>query len=122
MPEIEIRLVGDADKQPLLDLEHDYQTNYVWQMERMFEEGQMNINFREVRLPRPVRVQYPHATQYLTEEWVKDAAVLAAYLNTVAVGYIRFKIIQTSKSIWVTDVVVREALRRKGIDLGRRAL
>ena len=56
MPSIEIRpaILNDL---PLLNaIEHTYETLYTWQMDRTINESQVMVNFREIHLPRPVRV------------------------------------------------------------------
>jgi ribosomal protein S18 acetylase RimI-like enzyme len=118
MPEIEIRPATQEDAQSLFDLEHNYSTQYVWQMERNFEEGQTNINFREIRLPRAVHVKYPHPLEQLEVDFFNNATVLLGLFKGVQVGYIRFTHLLPSKNVWVTDLVVRENLRRKGIASG----
>ncbi len=59
MPQIEIRPATLGDLTKLVAMEHSYKTNYVWQMDMVDEEGHMGVTFREVRLPRPVKVEYP---------------------------------------------------------------
>jgi ribosomal protein S18 acetylase RimI-like enzyme len=114
MPEIEIRPSIVPDFPTLIDLEHTYRTSYVWQMDRVLEEGQMRINFREIRLPRPVQVDYPHSPDLMETEW-KRSTMLTSVFKGVPVGYIRFEGQQQPGHIWVKDVVVRENLRRQGI-------
>ena len=69
MPEIEIRPAVDADIPSLMALDHNYASEYVWQMEVQREEDdedhQIRINFRQMRLPRSVRVEYPFSGEHL---------------------------------------------------------
>jgi len=118
MPEIQIRHATPDDTQTLLDLEHDYVTQYVWQMERTLEEGQVTVNFRQIRLPRSVHVKYPHTSDHLEESFLKDCTVLVAVIKEIPVGYVRFSTQMPVRNVWVNDLVVREAIRRKGIASG----
>ena len=115
MPEIEIRPVEIADLNPLLLMDHSYQTAYVWQMDRFSEKGQISIYFREVRLPRPVRIDYPNPPEKVAAEFVMTQGLLVAILEGSPVGYIHIKENQNTSTAWVTNLMVREDLRHKGI-------
>jgi len=115
MPEIEIRPAVSADIPSLLQLEHDFKTSYVWQMERQFLEGQVTINFREIRLPRTVRVEYPHSRNGFTEHWKEYSAVIVAVHQGEPVAYINIVEQTIPATGWVTDLVVRDNLRRQGV-------
>jgi len=114
MPEIEIRPADLQDFGQLLNLDHSYQTSYVWQMDRTFEEGQISIFFREIRLPRHVKVDYPHSPKFLTQT-LPQATLLVAILDNLPVGYVSVVEHLAPNSSWVTDLVVDEKSRRKGI-------
>lgn len=119
MPQIEIRPAVSADVPYLMELEHYYQTHYVWQVERTStEEGHVQVNFREVRLPRQVRVEYPHSPAWLKDAWNRVPALLVAVYREEAVGYITVTEQLSASTAWVQDLVVAEKLRRKGIASG----
>jgi|WetSurMetagenome_2_1015567.scaffolds.fasta_scaffold160232_2 GNAT superfamily N-acetyltransferase len=118
MPEIGIRPATASDWQNLIAIDNAYQTSYVWQMDRNIDVGQVTVNFREVRLPRAVRVDYPRTTQRLGEEWSKPAMILKASLDTMMVGYIRVDETLSPSTAWVTDLAVRPDVRRQGIASG----
>ncbi len=116
MPEIEIRPAGASDLPYLIKIEHAYQSLYVWQMDRTLEDGQIIIHFRQTRLPRPVRVEYSGSHPLLNQEnWPRYQAVLLATISRTPVGYIGLSDQFTPKTLWITDCVVREDLRRQGI-------
>jgi len=115
MPEIEIRPTVAADMPVLLKLEHSFNTNYVWQMERLIEEGQISVGFREVRLPRSVKVEYPRSIELTQQLWPQRQAMLTATIENVPVGYMRLEDQFSPNSAWISDVVVGEKIRRKGI-------
>lgn len=114
MPQIEICPVSDQDIEKLVELDHSYQTAYVWQMDRSFEEGQISTFFREIRLPRNVRVEYPHSPTRLLET-LPQAAVLVALYKSNLVGYVSVKEHVIPHSAWISDLMVTEKLRRQGI-------
>ena len=115
MPEIGIRPTISTDLSELTSLEHSYQSTYVWQMERNVEDGQILVSFREVRLPRKVRVEYPRSPELIHLEWSQRLEMLTATLQEIPVGYIRLEDHFSPSTAWVTDLVVRENMRRQGI-------
>jgi ribosomal protein S18 acetylase RimI-like enzyme len=115
MPEIEIRPVLPADLSVLAALDHSCEAEYVWQMERQFEEGQMSFSFRQVRLPRKVMVDYPRPVELLQQERFERLAVLVAVMGGRPVGYVRLKDDVLPGAAWLSDLVVDTLARRKGI-------
>lgn len=116
MPEIQIRPAVASDLPSLIKIEHGYQSQYVWQMDRLIEDGQIQINFRQTRLPRPVRVDYTGSHPLLNEEnWSRYQAVFVATIGDLVVGYIGLSDQLAPKTMWVTDCAVREDHRRCGI-------
>lgn len=115
MPEIEIRPAVPGDLATLANIDHTYQTAYVWQMDRALEKGQVNIHFRQVRLPRPIRVEAPVSPEVTGPDSCIRAGLLVALHGGLQVGYISLKEIQPSSTAWVLDLVVRDSERRHGI-------
>ncbi len=115
MPEIEIRPAISDDISHLIALDHNYSSDYVWQLDIQREENQVVVNFREVRLPRSVRVDYPRLVQTLADDWTDRAALLIARLEDRPVGYISLLDDITPATVWVSDLVVERRLRRQGI-------
>ena len=118
MPEIEIRPTISSDIHEFIRFEHSYQTSYVWQMERVVEDSQISLSFREIRLPRLVRVDYPRPIELLEQKWSQRLAMLTATMEQVPVGYIRLEDHFSPNTVWVTDMVVRQSERRQGIGTG----
>jgi ribosomal protein S18 acetylase RimI-like enzyme len=115
MPEIEIRPAQLADIAPLMQMSWNYQSLYVWQMDRILEKGLISVHFRETRLPRPVKVEYPTPLERLTQALGQMNGVLVAALDGQAVGALIAKENQGASTAWVTDMVVDSELRRKGV-------
>jgi GNAT superfamily N-acetyltransferase len=116
MPEIEIRPAVLEDMPYLEKIEHSYQSLIVWQMDRILQDGQITINFRQTRLPRPVRADYAGSHPVVSEHtWPSYQAVLVATITKFPVGYIGLVEQATPKTLWITDCAVREDMRRKGI-------
>ena len=115
MPEIEIRPAISSDIQALMAIDHTYSSDFVWQMEIQAEEAQIGVSFREIRLPRSVRVEYPRPTHSLADEWTQRSGLLVALLNEEIVGYISMMLNIAPVTTWVTDLTVMRRLRRQGI-------
>lgn len=115
MPQIEIRPAIASDIAYLVAIDHSYRSNYVWQMDVGGEENQVTVSFREVRLPRSVRVEYPRTPQGLVNDWSRRSAILVALINGRPVGYISLNENIAPTTAWTTDLVVGEEVRRQGI-------
>ena len=115
MPEIEIRPAKSTDIPALMAIDHNYSTDYVWQMEIDAEEKKVAVSFREIRLPRSVRVEYPRPASSLADEWTQRSGLLVALIDEAPVGYISLTLNVAPITAWVTDLVVAPRLRRQGI-------
>lgn len=116
MPEIEIRPAIEADIPTLTALDHSYTTEYVWQMDvGRKAEGRIEIVFRQVRLPRSVRIEYPRRASHLAENWAERDGLLVAVHAGQPVGYAGFRLDVAPLTAWVSDLVVSGSIRRKGI-------
>ena len=115
MPAIEIRPAALLDLTELMKIEHSFDTTNVWQMDRSLETNQVVINFREIRLPRAVHVEYPRSLDFFGEEGFQQSILLVALLSGTPVGYIRLKEEMEPHTVWVRDLAVSRDVRRKGI-------
>ena len=115
MPEIEIRPAIASDIPRLVAMDHSYTSDYVWQMEIQHGEEQVIAKFREVHLPRSVRVDYPRAHRRLKEDWTQRSGLLVAVFAGEPVGYVSMLLNITPDTCWVSDLVVKRRLRRQGI-------
>jgi GNAT superfamily N-acetyltransferase len=117
MPEIEVRPAVADDIPTLTSLDHHYTSDHVWQFDfqRDREIDQITANFRKVRLPRAVRVDYPRSPRNLVEEWTSRDGLLVAIYEDTPVGYISLITDLPTNTTWVTDLIVERRLRRKGV-------
>ncbi len=115
MAEVEIRPSLTSEVDTLLNIDHWVETNRVWQMDRLQDEGQLTIQFREMRLPRLVRVGYPRPPASLRDEWSNRALILTASVQDEVAGYLDIQIDTFNTVAQVMDVVVKPSFRRQGI-------
>jgi ribosomal protein S18 acetylase RimI-like enzyme len=121
MPQIQIRSATALDIAAMIGLNHNYETDYVWQIDvQQPEEGEMLVAFREMRLPRPARAEYPRSPQTLQDDWQKRPGLLIATMMQGAapaevIGYVSLSKDVLPATAWITDLVVTPNLRRMGI-------
>jgi RimJ/RimL family protein N-acetyltransferase len=114
MPEIEIRPAVATDIKTLISLDHASESDYVWQLDVHRNTGEVDIQLREVRLPRTVSVHYPRPTQTFVDDWNKTSTLVALSSNQL-VGYLRMTDQLVPGTVWITDLVIGKNFRRKGI-------
>jgi len=115
MPEIEIRPAIASDIPRISALDHSYTSEYVWQMEFQQTDGQVIAKFRQVHLPRSVRVEYPRPHRKLVDDWTQRSGLLVAVFAGEPVGYISMMLNVCPVTCWVSDLIVKRRLRRQGI-------
>lgn len=114
MSTFEIRPAASSDLPRLTTLDHSCSSDYVWQLELRSEAKRVTADFHEVRLPRSVKVTYPHNPSALMDEWTKRDVLLVAVQDGMPVGYVGAVDEQVSAVAWVTDLVVAPEVRRRG--------
>lgn len=115
MPEIEVRPALTPDLSVLAEIDHTSVTEYVWQMDRSFDVSQLAVSFREIRLPRSIRIENPHSHDQIVEGWKKASGILMAVLAGQPVGYVSISDTVSPRAAWITDLAVAEKYRRQGI-------
>jgi GNAT superfamily N-acetyltransferase len=97
-------------------LNHSYITKHVWQMDERTENGSLTVTFREVRLPRETRVDYPLQGENMLMGWRRRDGFLVAQDDDGHVcGYVTLTTHAEHSIAWVGDLVVDRSLRRRGI-------
>ncbi len=114
MPAIQIRPVVATDLPAVMGIDHSSSSEYVWQLELRRDVGQVVATFRDVRLPRPITLTYPRNPFALADEWTSMSAVFAAFPGKDPIGYAAL-VEQPASAVWVTDLVVAPAWRRRGV-------
>lgn len=115
MAEVMIRAAVSPDFSILSRFRHSVETQTVWQMDQELNEGMVNVVFREMKLPRLMKLSYPRSSIDLQERWKELSVVLVSCVDNAPVGYISSSSIQTTSNVWIKDLVVHERWRRQGI-------
>lgn len=120
-PCMKIRPAELEDLEACLNIDHSYLTDHVWQMEVREAKAAVTVNFRTVRLPRPVHVKYPRNRESLMAEWHRRDCFLVATVDSnqqnqasSIVGYLTMGEHNWHKTGWVADLVIAPIQRRKG--------
>ena len=117
MPDVEIRRAVATDIPILMAIDHTCQTDYVWQMDVDREAGQIGAIFREIRLPRSVKVPYPRQLTNLPDTWNRRSGMLVGVIGGEVIGYIRMSDMMVPHIAWLTDIVVSPSFRRQGVGM-----
>jgi len=112
---IHLRQAISGDIPDLMAFDHDYSTDHVWQMALNTGSDEIGIVFRQVRLPRPMRVRYPRPAERLSDEWTRKAALLVAEGDGERLGYLALAQAPAHQAGWISDLVVSSRHRRQGI-------
>lgn len=110
-----VRKAISMDIPALMAFDHGVSTDHVWQLALDRGSGEIAAHFREVRLPRPMRLTYPRDPGSLADQWTHRAAVLLAEAGDRPVGYLALVDGPAQGSGWVTDLVVNLPQRRRGV-------
>ncbi|HEX3051026.1 MAG TPA: GNAT family N-acetyltransferase [Aggregatilineaceae bacterium] len=108
-------LSSEKELQLCLELDHSYESDYVWQMDEREEGEDVTIRFRTVRLPRAMQVTYPRDSQELALAWKQRDCFLVATVDVdnLILGYIQMRV--HGNQGWVADLVVGQPFRRRRI-------
>jgi len=112
---MEIRHAVSTDIASLMAMDHSYQTDHVWQMALSPSPTETTIAFREVRLPRLMRVDYPRDPSRLADEWTNSSEILIATSEQTTLGYLIIESGTAPETGWVTDLVTDAPHRREGV-------
>jgi len=115
MPEIEIRPAIEEHIETLIRMDHSYTSDHVWQMDPQFVSGNIGAAFREVRLPRKTKVEYPRPKGAFKKNWESYSGVLVAIHSGEPVGYTSLVENMFPISTLMLDLVVKPDLRKQGI-------
>jgi GNAT superfamily N-acetyltransferase len=115
MAQIHVRPALSADLEHLVALDHGYSTDYVWQMDIRDEAGQIAVAFRQVRLPRSMRVTFPRDPQHLKTEWSRRVCFLVAEEEKQLKGYLNLTLATAPETGWIADLGVERRFRRTGV-------
>lgn len=104
-----------ADLHICLAIDTSFTTDHVWQMDGYETDEVVDATFRAVRLPRPMKVNYPRDMDSLLEDWHKNECFLVADDGEQIVGYLDMIVHKWNLTGWINNIVVVSAYRRRGV-------
>ena len=117
MSEIQVRPAELDDLARLAEMDQGYGTDHVWQMDHRDDAAasQIQITFRPVRLPRPMRVHAKREPGRLVDDWNRRVCFVVAAQNEVIKGYLNLILAPAPDTAWVAECVVDRQYRRAGV-------
>jgi ribosomal protein S18 acetylase RimI-like enzyme len=109
------RIATKDDYPSIVKIDHDYHTDYVWQMDLQTNETKIDVALRKIKLPRSMLVGYPRENQGLGEFWPDRGEIFVSEDTNGIIGYIRLTIGVNPSITWISDLVILRRLRRHGI-------
>lgn len=110
-----IRPATEQDIPACIALDHSLETQVVWQMKVSADSENRTVAFQTLRLPRPIRVEYPRNAEALGKELAEVKDILVAEAEGVLLGYIQIIIHPADRSAWVRNFAVGQFWRRRKI-------
>lgn len=96
-------------------MDGSYITEYVWQMQTRENERTTAVRFDTVRLPRPMRVQYPRSADELIEHWQQEGCFLIVHnMKDEIVGFLDAQPQPWQNTLWISNLVVDRHHRWQG--------
>jgi GNAT superfamily N-acetyltransferase len=111
-----VRMAELADLNLCCELDSSYVTDYVWQMHAHENERSIEVRFDTVRLPRPMKVEYPRHPDELLPNWRRGECFLAAADDSgQPIGFLDMTA-QTWHGVgWIQNLIVHQRYRRQGV-------
>lgn len=110
-----IRFATSEDLQACLHISGACETEHVWQLTQREQPDQIAIMLSDVRLPRPMRVEYPRSAEDILSVWKTADALLVAEERGAICGFADLHAETWHDLAWVKNLIVAEPFRRQGI-------
>ena len=110
-----IRFATNDDLEACLQLSGACVSSHIWQLTQREQEEQIGISLNEIRLPRPMRVNYPRSPEEIIELWKSMSALLVAEERGTICGFLDLHAEPWHDIASIKNLVVGEPFRRRGI-------
>lgn len=112
---MDVRPATLADLNDCLSLDHDCETDHVWQMKVHKAKSKLNVDFDVVRLPRKMRTGYPRDVEQLVEDWQQGEGFFVAEVDGEVRGYVDVIAQPWQQLAWIVNLAVDRGYRRRKI-------
>ena len=111
-----IRRAEREDLAACARLDPSYVTERVWQIDERRRGEDTSLAFRQVRLPRPLRAEYPRAVDHLASDWERRECFLVAEgADGDILGFLDLIVPYDATTGWIKHLIVAEQARRQGL-------
>jgi GNAT superfamily N-acetyltransferase len=111
-----VRMAELADLNVCYELDGSFTTDYVWQMQAHEGERFHEVRFDTVRLPRPMKVNYPRHPDELLPNWRRGECFLVAADDQGQVaGFLDMGAQAWHRTGWIRNLIVHRRSRRQGV-------
>ncbi len=110
-----VRIARDDDWDPCLAIDLSYETDTAWQMDEHQEGGEWHVSFREIRLPRTLRIHLSEPDDSQLKSWQQRDQFWVALEHRDIIGYLGLDIDHARHQARITDLVVAPEERRQGV-------
>jgi GNAT superfamily N-acetyltransferase len=110
-----VRNVRDDDWEACLQIVPSYETDAAWQMDEHQESGEWHVAFREIRLPRTLRIQPVPPDESTLKDWTKRDQFWVAVEHREIIGYLGLDVDQARYQARITELLVNSEYRRRGV-------
>jgi len=112
---MQIRKAKTEDLKACLAMDASYVTAHVWQLIEQVRGEETLLTFRQARLPRPLRVEYPYTLSDLATDLDREECFLVAEEDGELWGFLDLAIADRPQIGWLKHLVVIEPHRRRRI-------
>lgn len=110
-----VRTVRDGDWESCLGIDLSYETDAAWQMDEIQDAGEWHVSFREIRLPRTLRIQPAAADEGMLKSWQSRDSFWVAVEHREVVGYLGLDVDHARHHAQIVDLAVSPHFRRQGV-------
>jgi len=110
-----IRTAQPDDLGACLALSHAQEIPSVWQVQTRETDAGLSLSFQALTLPRPIRLDYPRNSAALQHDLQTAEGWLVAEQAAQILGYVQMNLLEADRRVWVRNLVVDEAWRRRRI-------
>ncbi len=115
MAELEIRAARQADLDRMIAIDHASKSAYAYKMEVLDDKDNFSRSFQRIHLPRAVTLSYPKDEEALLASWNEADAIFVGCVLDEVIAYVALELRRFRATARVSDLVVAQGLRRKGI-------
>ena len=113
-----VRAVRDDDWEGCLEIDTSYETEFAWQMDEVHSGKEWHVSFREIHLPRTLRIESGISSEHLLKSWQNRDQFWVAIEHREVIGYLGLDVDMARYQARVMDLAVAPQHRRQGAASG----